>query len=256
MPRDHAGALSEPQFAALVDALAADPERRDELLDLLREDHALYDQRGAATIVRMRGWVLLALARAGVSDAALLSCSRSSTPASIRIWSRRRRARCAPTRGPARRSRRSCMRALANIRYRDEPVSFEDYGDYAVSATGTSAVRELLATLAWLGPHAQRRRPAARGPARRRAGFRPSCGATSGGRCRPSVTPRHARRRRAARSRAAAPRLRWPTCCGSAAGRSTRSCWRITQATRSASRRSSAASPRSSCSSTRAATIR
>jgi protein SCO1/2 len=46
-------------------------------------------------------------------------------------------------------------RALTNIRYRDEPVSFENYGEYATSSTGTSAVRELLATLAWLGPHAR-----------------------------------------------------------------------------------------------------
>ena len=67
-----ASAQSEPQFAALVDALAADPARREQLTDLLREDHPLYDQRGTATIVRMRGWVLLALARAGVSDAALI----------------------------------------------------------------------------------------------------------------------------------------------------------------------------------------
>lgn len=47
------------------------------------------------------------------------------------------------------------MRALTNIRYRDEPVSFDTYGAYAVSSTSTSPVRELLATLAWLGPHAQ-----------------------------------------------------------------------------------------------------
>ena len=59
--------LSEPQFAALVDALAADPERRKELVGLLREDHPHYRQRGAATIVRMRGWVLLAIARGEVA---------------------------------------------------------------------------------------------------------------------------------------------------------------------------------------------
>src|ERR1700752_2921277 len=62
---------SEPQFAALVDALAADPDRHAQLTELLREDHPLYDQRGTATTVRMRGWVLLALARTRVSDAAL-----------------------------------------------------------------------------------------------------------------------------------------------------------------------------------------
>src|SRR3979490_653969 len=67
-----ANAQSEPQFAAMVDALAADPDRRGRLTDLLRENHPVYDQRGAAAVVRMRGWLLVALARAGVSDAALI----------------------------------------------------------------------------------------------------------------------------------------------------------------------------------------
>src|SRR4030095_13552531 len=66
------GATSESQFAALVDALATNPDRREQLIELLREDHPLYNERGAAATVRMRGWVLLALARLGVSDAALL----------------------------------------------------------------------------------------------------------------------------------------------------------------------------------------
>ena len=65
------GAMSESQFAALVDALATDPDRREQLSELLREAHPLYNERGAAATVRMRGWVLLALARVGVSDAAL-----------------------------------------------------------------------------------------------------------------------------------------------------------------------------------------
>ena len=63
---------SEPQFAALVDELTADPGRCGQLTDLLRENHPIYHQRGAATIVRMRGWVLLAIARAGVSEASLI----------------------------------------------------------------------------------------------------------------------------------------------------------------------------------------
>ena len=47
------------------------------------------------------------------------------------------------------------MRALTHIRYRDEPVSFENYGEYAVLSGATSPVRELLTTLTWLGPHAR-----------------------------------------------------------------------------------------------------
>lgn len=150
-----AGAQSESQFAALVDALATDPARREELTDLLREDHPLYDQRGTATAVRMRGWVLLALARAGVSDAALLFVLEElDTGAHAYLVAAAARAlRSYPS--PSAAFAPFVMRALTSIRYHDEPVSFETYGEYAVSATGTSPIRELLATLAWLGPHAR-----------------------------------------------------------------------------------------------------
>lgn len=146
--------MSEPQFAALVDTLAADPDRRDELTGLLREDHPVYDQRGTATIVRMRGWVLLALAHTGVSDAALLFVVEELDAGvdAYLVAAAARALRSYPSPTPA--LAPFVTRALNQIRYRDEPVSFESYGEYAVSSTGTSAVRELLATLAWLGPHA------------------------------------------------------------------------------------------------------
>jgi protein SCO1 len=150
-----ASAQSEPQFAALVDALAADQDRREQLTELLREDHRFYDQRGTATIVRMRGWVLLALARAGVSDAALLFVLEELDTGvdAYLIAAAARALRSYPRPTPA--FAPFVMRALTNVRYHDEPVSFESYGEYATSSTGTSAVRELLATLAWLGPRAR-----------------------------------------------------------------------------------------------------
>lgn len=146
---------SEPQFAALVDALAADPNRRDQLIELLREDHPLYDQRGTAATVRMRGWILVALARVGVTDAALLFVLEELDAGidAYLVAAAARALRSYPSPTPA--LAPFVMRALTQIRYRDEPVSFENYGEYAVSSTGTSAVRELLATLAWLGPHAR-----------------------------------------------------------------------------------------------------
>lgn len=147
--------VSEDDFAALVDALAADPARRGELTDLLREDHPVYDQRGASTVVRMRGWVLLALARGGVTDDTLLFVLEE-LDAGIDAY----------LVAAAAHALRSCpepdaafapflTRALGNIRYHDEPVSFAGYGEYAVGSNGTSPVREVLAALAWLGPHAR-----------------------------------------------------------------------------------------------------
>lgn len=152
-------APSEPEFAALVDALAADPDRRGQLTELLREDHPLYDQRGTAATVRMRGWVLLALARTGVTDAALLfvleELDTGTDPYLVAAAARALRSYPTPNAALA----PFILRAIHNIRSFDEPVSFAGYGEYATSATGTSPVRELLATLAWLGPHAREALP-------------------------------------------------------------------------------------------------
>ena len=146
---------SESEFADLVDSLAADPDRRQQLTDLLREDHAIYDQRGAATIVEMRGWVLLALARTEISDDELLfvleELDTGVDPYLVAA------AACALRSYPNPNSALApyVLRALNQIRYHDDPVSFEAFGDYATSSSGTSPVRELLVTSAWLGPHAR-----------------------------------------------------------------------------------------------------
>src|SRR3979490_2640848 len=124
-----ASAQSEPQFAAMVDALTADPDRRDQLTDLLREDHPIYDQRGAAAIVRMRGWLLLALARAGVSGAALIFVLEELDTGvdAYLVAAAARALRSYPN--PTEDLAPFVMRALPQIRYRDQPVSFERYGD-------------------------------------------------------------------------------------------------------------------------------
>lgn len=148
-------ALSEPEFVALIDEIADDPSRRDELTDLLREDHSLYQQRGTATTARMRGWILLALARVGVSDAALLfvleELDTGTEPYLVAAAARALRSYPTPKSAFA----GFVMRAISNVRYRDEPVALENYGRYATSAAATSAVRELLATLTWLGAEGQ-----------------------------------------------------------------------------------------------------
>lgn len=147
---------SEEEFAAFVDALAEDNQRR-QLIDLLREDHPVYEQRGAATIVEMRGWVLLALGKVGLTDDTLLfvleELDTGVDPYLVAA------AACALRSYPTPNSALTpfVMRALTQIRYHDDPVSFLAYGDYATSTTATSPVRELLITLAWLGRHASGR---------------------------------------------------------------------------------------------------
>lgn len=147
--------LTEADFCHLIDQLASEPHRQDELLDLLREDHALYDQRGAATVVRMRGWVMLTLARIALPDAALpfvIEDLDSGVDAYL-IATAAAALRCYPTPNAA--FAPFVVRAITNIRYRDERLSLESYGGFAIGTQGTSPVRELLTTLSWLGPNAR-----------------------------------------------------------------------------------------------------
>jgi protein SCO1/2 len=147
--------MTEEQFCDLIEQHAGDPHGHEQLIDLLREDHSIYDQRGAAVVVRMRGWVLLALARDGLSNAALpfvleeldsgvdaylVACAASAL-----------RSYPAPNAAFA----PFVVRAISNIRYRDERVSLEKFGGFAIGSAGTSPVRELLTTLTWLGPQAR-----------------------------------------------------------------------------------------------------
>lgn len=149
------GMQSEEQFAVLVDELVADPDRVGQLTELLREDHSFYDQHGAATVMRMRGWILLALARIEVPDAALpfvleeLDTGVDAYPVAAAACA----LRSYPKRDPA--FAPFIVRAIFNIRYRDEPVSFQQYGGYAIGPSHTTPLRELLATLSWLGQHAR-----------------------------------------------------------------------------------------------------
>lgn len=148
-------AMSETQFAALVHELSSDPNRREELTELLHEDHPVYDQRGAAATVRMRGWILIALTRVVLTDTALLfvleELDTGRDPYLVAVAARALRSYAKPVPAFA----PFVMRAIANIRYHDEHVTFERYGEYATSATNTTAVRELLTTLIWLGSHAR-----------------------------------------------------------------------------------------------------
>jgi len=147
-------ALSERQFAALVETLSSNSTRRAKLTDLLREDHPVYDQRSAAAIVRMRGWILVALSNVGLTDTTLLFVLEELDTGrdAYLVAAAARALRSYPK--PVAAFAPFVMRAITNIRYHDDYVTFEHYGEYATSATETTPLRELLTTLVWLGPHA------------------------------------------------------------------------------------------------------
>jgi protein SCO1/2 len=147
--------LTQHNFREHVEQLSSDPAKHSQLLDLLREDHELYDQRGASTIVLMRGWVMLTIARTSLPDAALpfLIEDLDTAVDAYLVGAAAAALRSYPQPNPA--FAPFVVRAITNIRYRDERLSFESYGAFAIGKNGTSPVRELLTTLAWLGPNAR-----------------------------------------------------------------------------------------------------
>jgi protein SCO1/2 len=142
--------LTEEKFCEHLAELPA-----AQLLPLLHEDNPLYAQRGTATVVRMRGWVMLTLARTTLPDAALpfvLEDLDTGVDAYV-VAAAASALRSYPTRNAA--FAPFVVRAITNIRYRDERLSLETYGGFAIGIKGTTPVRELLKTLTWLGPYAR-----------------------------------------------------------------------------------------------------
>jgi len=144
--------LSEDEFASLITDLAERPAERHQLIELLHEDHPIYDQRGAATIVRMRGWILHTLSKDQIKDDELIfvleELDTGIDPYLVAAAAKALRSYPNPKRTFA----PFVVHALANIRYRDEPVSFSEYGGYGDE---TTILQELLATLEWLGESAR-----------------------------------------------------------------------------------------------------
>jgi protein SCO1/2 len=102
----------------------------------------------------MRGWILVALTNVGLTDDALLFVLEELDTGrdAYLVAAASRALRSYPK--PVAAFAPFVMRAIANIRYHDEHVAFESYGEYAISPTGSTALSELLATLVWLGPNA------------------------------------------------------------------------------------------------------
>ena len=148
-------ALSESEFVSLIESLAALPTGEAVLCEFLCEDQPCYFQKGNSAVARMRGWAILTLARTRVSDIALpfiLEELETGVEAYL-VAAAAFALRAYPAPNPA--FVLYVLRAINNIRYRDEPICFEGYGEYADSLEGTSPLHELLLTLHWLGAHAQ-----------------------------------------------------------------------------------------------------
>ncbi|HET9960043.1 MAG TPA: SCO family protein [Polyangiaceae bacterium] len=162
--------LTEREFAEQVEGLARRGQT-EELGALLDESHTVYSERGAAAVVRMRGWVLCVLTRMGrLSSSHLVflleELDNGRDPYLVAAAARALRSQPSPSADWA----PYLGKALSNIRYHDDLVTFERYGGYAIGKSGTTALREVLASITWLGARAQSLAPSLKSLAAQRNG--------------------------------------------------------------------------------------
>jgi protein SCO1 len=139
---------------ALVAEVRADPARRDELLPLLHEGHAVYDGRGESTALRLRGWVLAAFETVGLPAEAvpvvLEALHTGLDPFTVAAAARAARGAVAPD--PALPG--ALVDALVGMRGRDDAVTFSGLRPTWPDPDSTTALTEVLRTLQALGPAA------------------------------------------------------------------------------------------------------
>jgi len=151
-------AAREAQFAAKVAELArtGGSDARRALIGLCEERHPSYEDQPASAVTRMRGWVLESLCRVGpLPDEALPfvleELENAQDPFLIAVA-----ASCLRTYPqPLPSFSEALSMASRNARGMEAPVLLGVYGGIGPAGSGsTSAMRELAATLEWMGSNA------------------------------------------------------------------------------------------------------
>lgn len=145
----------EETIAELVDAVRQSPERRNLLVQLLPERISLYQGRSTNETIRMRGYILAAFEQAGLPGAALpyvLDELENGRDAYLVAGAAR------ALRGldsPPSQVVPFLLKAVKNIRYEDDALTFECYKPRWPITNYTTALTEIFRTFGWLGAHAR-----------------------------------------------------------------------------------------------------
>jgi protein SCO1/2 len=143
--------IPEVEVAAFVDKATSSDEGRAALTALLPEESPLYAGLGTNQTKRLRGYVLAAFERVGLPDEVLpyvLEELESGHEAYLVAAAARALRGFA---GDASMAAPYLARAVENVRYADEVLSFEQYVPARPFSQPTTAVAEALESLAWLG---------------------------------------------------------------------------------------------------------
>lgn len=161
----------EERIAEFVEAIRASPERRQELVPLLREGHPLYHGRGTQACIRLRGYILAAFETTGLPAGALIFALEDlyNTRYAYLIAAAAKAIRGMENPHPE--VVPYLLEAVVNIRLMDDAVSFESYKPSWPVQQPTSGLREVFKTFAWLGAYAREALPQLQTYAREDSGF-------------------------------------------------------------------------------------
>jgi len=146
---------SEDRIAELVDAIKRLGGCGDTLVELLPERIPLYMNRSTNETIRIRGYILAAFEQTGLPDAALpyvLEELENGRDAYLVAGAAR------ALRGldrPSSEITSFLFKAIENIKYVDDALTFESYKPHWPLPNYTTALREIFTTFRWLGAYAR-----------------------------------------------------------------------------------------------------
>jgi protein SCO1/2 len=146
---------SEEQIIEFVQAIKDIPSQNMLLVPLLAERHALYKNKGANQVSRLRGYILSTFEKSGLPDEALpfvledLENSRSAYVVAAAAKALR------GIKSPTVQVVPYLLKAIINMRYIDDAVTFETYKPQWPLENYTFALKEICITFQWLGAYAK-----------------------------------------------------------------------------------------------------
>jgi cytochrome oxidase Cu insertion factor (SCO1/SenC/PrrC family) len=148
------GGTPADEIAAYIDTVRRTPAQRDALVGLLAEQSPVYAGRSTNEAERLRGYVLASFETTGLPPAALAyvceELESGQNPYTVAAAAKAiRGADIVPDRLVS-----LLLRAIDRIRPADDAVSFDSYPSAPSHRPPTTALMELIRTLAWLGPRA------------------------------------------------------------------------------------------------------
>ena len=126
-----------------------DQQPVESLIDLLAEQHPVYGGQSRAAVTRMRGWILLAFSRHGTPTQAV-PFVMEELESGIDAYTVAAAAKTLHGSPGNHEVRGMLLKALENLRYRDDNVCFDAYGSYSKNSADSSAreiIRDVLESL-------------------------------------------------------------------------------------------------------------